>query len=446
MRSLSEELQRYGYVFSVKRSLLMYVAVCGGMLALGRFFSLGLVTQLLLLSVGFFMLPFFLRNALRNRYHQKRFSDLNIYMEQFLYSFQKSGKIITTLEDMLSIFETGEMRSVIEEAQEHILHTFNESDVEANALARIEKAYPYDGLRTIHHFALSSEELGGDYQESIRLLLESRRLFADRVYALQQEQRAKRREIFLSILTSLLLCSMIFLLSSRIGVNISENPLAQAVTVTVLVLDLIIFYRADKRLTVGFVESDHKGDEEYVRQYHRFHKYDEKKLTERIGKRLAKKSLTRELEKQFPNWLMEVSLLLQTENVPVAIQRSYKMAPRILLPALSEFILDLKEQPNSMEPYLNFLSEFAIPEVSSSMKMLYSISTGTGGDAKMQIADIIRRNQLLYDKAQKMVNEDSLAGMHAMFLAPQLTGGFKLVVDMVLLLVLYLGQQSVTIG
>ena len=64
----------------------------------------------------------------------------------------------------------------------------------------------------------------------------------------------------------------------------------------------------------------------------------------------------------------------------------------------------------------------------------------------MQIADIIRRNQLLYDKAQKIANEDSMAGMQAMFLAPQLTGGFKLVVDMVLLLVLYLGQQSMTLG
>ena len=446
MKSLSEELQRYGYVFSVKRSLLMYALVCGGMLALGRFFSLGIVTQLLLLSTGFFMLPFFLRNALRNRYHQKRFSDLNIYMEQFLYSFQKSGKILATLEDLISIFEPGEMRSVIEKARNHILHTYNEADVEGNALAMIEKAYPYDGLRTIHHFALSSEELGGDCQESIRLLLESRRLFADRVYALQQEQKIKRREIFLSILTSLLLCSMIFLLSSRIGVNISDNALAQGVTLTVLVLDLVIFYRADRRLTVGFVESDHKEDEEYVRQYHRFHKYNGRKLTDRIGKYLARKSLTRELEKQFPNWLMEVSLLLQTENVPVAIQRSYKLAPRIMQPALSEFILDLKEQPDSMEPYLNFLSEFAIPEVSSSMKMLYSVSAGTGGDARMQIADIIRRNQLLYDKAQKIANEDSMAGMQAMFLAPQLTGGFKLVVDMVLLLVLYLGQQSMTIG
>ena len=94
MRSLSDELKKYGYVFSTRRSILLYMTAFAGMLALGRFFSLGIFAQLCLCLAGFFTLPFFLRNALKNRYHQKRFSDLNIYMEQFLYSFQKSGKVL----------------------------------------------------------------------------------------------------------------------------------------------------------------------------------------------------------------------------------------------------------------------------------------------------------------------------------------------------------------
>ena len=245
----------------------------------------------------------------------------------------------------------------------------------------------------------------------------------------------------MSILTSLLLCSMIFLISSRLYVNISAHPLSQAVTTAVLILDLLIFYRADKRLTVGFVESDHRSDEEYVQRYLRIGVYNEENLAERIGKRIAIRTVSREIEKQFPNWLMEVALLLQTENVAVAIQKSYAMAPRILQPALARLILDMKEYPESMDPYLHFLEEFALPEVASAMKMLYSISSGTGGDARTQIADIIRRNQMLFDKAKKLENEDSIAGMYALFLVPQLTGGIKLVVDMVLLLVLYLSQQ-----
>ena len=119
---------------------------------------------------------------------------------------------------------------------------------------------------------------------------------------------------------------MVFFLSSKIGVDISSNPLGQIITTLVLISDLFIFYRADKKLTVGFVESDHTDDEEFVKQYDRLSKYDEKKFWDRLGKRIALKSVSREIEKQFPNWLMEVSLLLQTENVPVAVQKSYEMA------------------------------------------------------------------------------------------------------------------------
>jgi len=86
-----------------------------------------------------------------------------------------------------------------------------------------------------------------------------------------------------------------------------------------------------------------------------------------------------------------------------------------------------------MEPYLAFLQTYALPEVQSSMKMLYSLSEGTGGNASSQISDIIRRNQLLFDQAQKMKNEDALGGLYALFLAPQLTGGAKMLVDMVML-------------
>ena len=446
MRSLSEELTRYGYVFSLKRSMTLYAFAFVLMLALGRFYSLGFIAQTMLFTAVFLMLPLFMKNVFKNRYNQKRFSDLNIYMEQFLYSFQRSGKVLATIEDLISIFEDGQMKSTLSKARHHILNTYNEADVEANALAMIEKEYPYDGLKRIHRFAIASEEVGGDYTESIRLLLEARRMFADRTYALQQKQKAKRREVFLSIITSLILCSVIFSLSTNIGVDISGVPLAQAVTSAVLIIDLLIFYLADKKLSVGLVETDHQRDDEMVKTYHRMKRYNEQILLQRLGKQIAKKRLTREIEKQYPGWLMEISLLLQTENVPVAIQKSYRLAPKVLQPALGDLILGIRQNPASMEPYRSFLSEFAIPEVASSMKMLYSISSGAGGDARIQLADMIRRNQQMFDKAKKMENEDSLYGLQAMFLAPQLTGGLKMAVDMALLLIIYMGQQTIVAG
>jgi len=113
---------------------------------------------------------------------------------------------------------------------------------------------------------------------------------------------------------------------------------------------------------------------------------------------------------------------------------------------LLELIAGLKKEPGNLAAYQNFLSEFTLPEVRSSMKMLYSISTGSGGDATLQIADIIQRNQKLRNEYEVMEDKDALAGMYALFLAPQVTGGMKLVVDMVLLLVMYLSSNQVMGG
>jgi len=440
-RQLSDEMTAYGYVFSVRKSILGYALVIVGLFLLGRFFSLQLIPQIILSIVGMLILPFFLRNTYRNRYYQKKFSDLNIYMEQFLYSFKKNRKVLASLKDTQDLFEDGEMKDTLGRAIEHITNTYNESDFEDKALKIIEKNYPYEGLNVIHRFALRTEALGGEYGESIDLLLESRRMWADRVYALQQEKKVKRREIILSIVTSLLLCSMIFFMARRMNLDVSTNILSQIITLVVLVLDLLIYYKADSKLTAGYVADDRDREKEHLKQYERYKNY-KNDLISRLGKKAAKKSIQEYIKTCFPEWLMQMSLLMQGENVQVAIFKSYDNAPEILKPALKEMIGRLRVNPNDRNAYMDFLSDFTLPEVRSTMKMLYSISEGKGGEARGQIADIIKRNQLMSDKAKRQQDSDSLAGMYALFLAPQLTGGLKLVCDMVLLFVVYLGSMS----
>ncbi len=440
---LSDELRKYGFVFSLKKGFLLYLLVVTGLILLGRFFRLGMVCQTILCIVVVLMVPLFLRNMLKGRFLQRRFSDLNIYMEQYLYSFQKTGKILKTLEEVQLLFESGEMRNTIGDAIEHISNTFNEADVELHGLEMIEEEYGYTGLVTMHRFSLQVEKDGGDYHRSIMLLLEARRMWADRIYALLKEKRRRRVEIFLSIATSLLLCSLIYLMADDLDIDIASHPLAQGITLIVLVLDLFIFYAADKKLSLDYMKEQGESDEDIEKIWKRFYKYkDSKHLTDRMGYNILKKKISREIEKRFPQWLMEVSLLLQSENVQVAIFKSYESAPEVIKPSLRKMILSLQQNPASMKPYLEFLQEFVLPEVRSTMKMLYSISEGNGGDADDQIQDMIRRNQVMIDKAERLKNEDRMAGMYALFLAPQMTAGAKLLVDMILLLAVYMSQMA----
>ena len=238
---------------------------------------------------------------------------------------------------------------------------------------------------------------------------------------------------------------MIYYMAGKMDLDVASHPVAQVMTIVVLVLDLLIYYRADKKLTAGYFAAKEKDDAMYVKQYKRIQSYGNGPLA-RLGKRAAIRSVTRELKAKFPEWLMQLSLLMQSENVQVAIFKSYDSAPAILKPALSQLIGRLTINPNDRKAYMEFLSDFTMPEVKSTMKMLLAIAEGSGGDERSQIADIIRRNQKMQDEAARQKDKDSLAGMYALFLAPQLTGGLKLVVDMILLFVVYLGHMGTSLG
>ncbi|MCR4673757.1 MAG: hypothetical protein K5675_02010, partial [Lachnospiraceae bacterium] len=369
----------------------------------------------------------------------------NIYLEQYLYSFQKTGKVLATLEDLSILFEGEEAGVIVNEAKEYIVHTYDESDVEEKGLSIIEKEYGNFMLTLVHKFSLQAELLGGDYTSSLQILLEARRLWADCIYELQQARNKKRRDILFSIVISVLICLLIYFVSYRLELHMEQHPVAQIATVIVLGLDFFIFYKADSQLTVGLTEEEPE-EMRYVSYYEKIESKTPKSLYQKIDHKYLKKAVSKEIEKVFPKWLMTVSLLLQSENVQVAIYRSYDEAPQILKPALKQLINDLKEYPDSMEPYMNFLKEYTLPEVHSAMKMLYSISEGTGGNFDHQISEILERNQRLMDKAEKMKNEDALAGLYGLFLAPQITAGMKMVVDLMLLIVLYLGQNNVLKG
>ena len=424
--TLSDELTTYGYVFSMKKSILMYALAVAAMFLLGKVFRLNNISIIVLSVVAIILLPFFIRNQVRNKYIQRQFSDLNIYMEQFLYSFRKSKKVLAALKDVEGLFEKGEMKDTIASAIHHIEKTFDEKDVVRNGLKIIEDKYDNDVLRMIHRFALEAESLGGDCDGSVTLLLSYRRMWADRVYDVMNEKKKNRRDIILSIIVSLVLCSAVYVVAQKVDVDFSSSIFSNIVTSAVLILDLLIFYKADTLLSANDELKKKKNDEELLKQYERIEEYNDSFILDRIAKKAAMKSVTRALEEAFPEWLMQ----------------SYKDAPPVMKPALKELIGGLKKEPDSINPYLNFLSEYTLPEVRSSMKMLYSLSIGSGGDFSEQIADFIRRNQSMNDKAERNKSSDRLSGMYALFLAPQITGGAKLVCDMVLLFVMYLASMQ----
>ncbi len=440
-KKLSDELVKYGYVFSVSKMVITYSLMVVMTIVVGLFFHLSFGFIVALIVAVALMLPLYIKNYNYNRFQQQRFSDVNIYMEQFMYSFMKTGKILSTLNDVSELFSSGKMSDVIRKSIRYIKDTYDKVDVEAGALKIIENEYSYEGLKTMHGFALSVESNGGEYVSCMQLILESRRMWADRVYEQMKIRRHQKVLVLMSIMTSLLLCLVLYFMTDKMDIDVSSNMMSQIITFVVLFIDVWIYYFASKKLTVDFLEDDRKDESIMVAKYKRYKHYQKNPNRHILALRLTSRQLTRAFEKEFPRWLLQVSLLLQNDNVQVAIFKSLDDAPELMKEELKKMILELKKDPSGMKPYNNFLSDFNMPEVRSAMKMLFSLSEGTGANAADQIGDIIRRNQYMMDKAEKLRMEDTASGMYALFLAPQLTGGLKLLVDMILLLVVYLGKM-----
>lgn len=118
-------------------------------------------------------------------------------------------------------------------------------------------------------------------------------------------------------------------------------------------------------------------------------------------------------------------------------------APEILKPELINLVEHLEASPESNVPFSRFMQEFSIPEISSAMGMLYSLSDGSGSDADVQMEEILSRNARWMGEAEAMSNQDKAAKMYMLFLIPALLGALKMVLDMTLILFAFFSRVQV---
>ena len=76
-------------------------------------------------------------------------------------------------------------------------------------------------------------------------------MWADREYELLKEKKRKRTQILVSVVVSLLLCSAFVYVANGISMTISDYALVKVTTLVTLLIDLWIFYVADKKLASG---------------------------------------------------------------------------------------------------------------------------------------------------------------------------------------------------
>ena len=481
-RNLTQELAKYGYEYTPKKALFAYGMIVLVAAIFGLLYKLELPYIAAIGIIGLVFSPMVILQTMKGRYHTTMFSLANNYMEQFLYSFKRNGTVLNALLETATIFDEGIFHEALEKAIEHIQYTTDSEDPEREALDIVGEFFHCERIDAIHSFVIGAQRRGGDAGGSILLLAKNRAMWAERVMNLQKEFQIVKRNIMIALVATMLICILpLYLLGGDL--DISSIPLCQISAVVLIGICMLIYVKADKKLCRSWIEKevDSTGMGKKYLQVRDYDVVKEAKSSQKmaiipvilfigafiyfkniavlvagvvvvlfflnqhkIGHSLAMKKVAREIEKQFPNWLMEVALLLQTDNVQMAIRKSMDSAPEVLVYALEDLIDQLEEDPNAIEPYHRFLKEYRNPDVQSAMKMLYALSSGNAGDVTKQVEELIDRNNAMMDKAEKLEQEDKIAGMKVYILLPSLLASFKLMVDMALLLVVFL--QNLTFG
>ena len=519
-----KEINRMGYRYTWKNIFFVYMAAFAVVIALGLGFKLSMGLLLIDMFCVCLIAPKFIMNSYTNKNEAARFTDVNTYIEQMLYAFANSHKVLTALQDVSVLYQDGPMREVIESAIETIQNPSEdlEDDVEEIALNIIAERYPNQYVRQLHRFMLKVEHVGGTFEAAIELLIQNRVNWQARTDYVIRSEKKKRSEILWSCICAVGLClAMLYMLPSDVA--IFDRTPVQISNAILIIFAIFIYEKADRKLALNLVDSkEERTLKECRRDYKKFVNYDKRRgfiqsikfslpplligavlliaglvnynhdmavynaavaqyaqtptkelaaivadkpsmgirmfvgplvlfalalfmeFQAELGHKTQKTRLRGEIQSAFPEWMLELSLLLQSDNVQVSIFKSLDTVRPVMQPELEKMIAAIEAHPADAEPFLEFCKPFELPNITTSMQMLYSLSIGSGGDAQKQIKNIVERNNRDMDAAERNRCDNMLAGMQTLFFAPVLVASVIMMIDMTMFLTAFMGSLNMT--
>ena len=470
-KAMQKTIEGYGFKYSFSdfvKVTFLFIAI---MIIVGNFLKLKPYFLGIFIVAVCIMLPFMIVSQFKYIYEQNRFNELTVYMESMAYSFKKKPKILTSLQDTAEL-TSGRLNSLVNKAIYMIENDYSDT-IFRDALRVIEKEYECSRIIQLHRFLCKVEEQGGEYMNSMDILIDDIASWTQRTFLFQKERADIKRKIMISLIISLCICSTtLFMIPANL--NVTDNPVYQIVTTVTLILFVCVYVFTQTKLNGSWLENDAIKNEAQIR---RDYAIAHSKITADVLKKnkikvallsplliisvllksvpaiaaslllmfivyqgpknklkFAIRRTTREIEKEVPGWCRDIALNLQTENVYNAIANTLNNdCPIVLEAAVEQLIREIDENPSTPVPYNNFLAEFNIPEVNRMMKTLYSLSEFGVQDAEAQINKIIIQNNAMLEKAEIIKNEDSTAGVKFITLVPMFLGSCKMMVDLFLL-------------
>lgn len=486
IQALKTEINGYGFSYSIKDYSITLLFILAALIVAGIFYSLKITALAIILLFALFKMPGMISTQFKYVFEQQKFSDVVDYMEYMLYEFKKKPKILYALkaaEDSC----TGDIKKRIKKAIDYIENGVYRDNLYKEAFYFIEEGYNCERIAVIHQFLMKIEAEGGEYQEALNILLDDIKNWTERTYEFQKEKANIKSKVLITIVLSLIMCAILTKVSAQVY-TITGQTLYQVVTTGLIIGFIQLYAVVQKKLSGSWLTGDKTPRKKMFQQYALAISGDVKTLRKQafpmaiiyaacgiglaIGSKLiasmsnytmigflligvafftyfikpssdikaAKKNTIKEINKEFPGWFRNLAINLQKETVHVSIKNSLKDAPLILKPGLISLIKELDDDPVTMKPYINFLSGFELPDVSSAMKMLYSLNEAGQDEVVTQINTLVTRNNQLLEKSERLKNADSIAITGYLVVLPMVFCLVKMIVDMALILIGFMGS------
>lgn len=481
--NLKATMAKYGETLTIQRLLLYILSFGVGVAGVCYYLKLMWYYIIILSIFGMCLIPFMMLALYKSKYESIRFDEVVNYCEQMIYSFRKKQKVRVALEDVAGTSE-GYLKEVIERAIDYIDNGHAKQDLYIEALNVIQSEYNCSRVETIHAYMKEVETTGGDSRKAMSILLQDVRDWSIRSVVFQRKRLQIRQRVLISIVLALFTCSMMFNFIPAEYINeIISNQVYQLCTTGVLAMCMLIYLFICNKLSKSYLDNELREGQtniavHYVKKLENYNKKKEVKNLVFIGIIMVaasvvcfildlgyialvplglmlyfifdymtkisswKKKIAKEINMEFPTWLRGLILHLQTDNVHVALKNSLKVAPDVMRPELKKLLVGISAEPNSIIPYTVFMADYNVPELKSSIRFLYSLATFGTDDMISQLDQLVQQNAILAAAAEEARNDSSLAMINSLTFAPMLVACAKLLVDMGLFFMCFMGYMS----
>ena len=476
---LNQTIEGYGYEYNPKKLLLFSLLLLLVSVLMGYYYRLSMPAVAALSVYVILLFPSIVNAQFKLLSNNDKFEQLSCYMDHMIISFKRNPKILTSLETTHGLVD-GRMKSCVAEAIE-VIRNDNSENVYEKAFGIIEDEFPTSRLRTIHRFMLNVErENSVSYQSNIDTLYYDIHNWVTRIFSFQKRIKNAKLNITISIVISLAVvayfCQTVAKVSDSIkNVDVTSGFFYQLETLVFLMILTGLYVVVNSRLNgIWLVDDLRTGRNtaimDTIRKYEDFDSTEARRRSLRLsspillstflfiltGKRVLllisilalvffasggtrlqqnrRRQVKRELLKEFPAWLRDVSVNLHNMVGVNAVINSCDNAPSVMKPFIEKFRDNVEKDPVSIVPYNEFFGDFRVPELSSSIKTIYSLQSQSKEDAQRQIRDLTERNQDLIAQSEEQRLKDTISGISFLAAVPMLAMTGKLMCDMVIVL------------